>query len=106
MTLFLPDGSNHTDLRTPLEKDVGVRPPGLYRADGSFHPTRVAAQEQARIGFLNTLRSHGFTVKLGADGKYDITPPYPDGASRKDRRRIDAHWRKRIEHVLSNVREA
>jgi hypothetical protein len=74
--------------------------------DGSFRPTRVVSREQARLGFLDTLRKHGFDVKIDAKGEYDITPPYPEGASRTERRRIDTHWRKRIQHVLSNVRKA
>ena len=62
MPLMLPS-SNAADIRTPLERDLGVRPPGVYRPDGTFVPTRVIRERDTRQALINVLREHGATVE-------------------------------------------
>lgn len=101
MTQMLPD-SNQVDIRTPLERDLGVRPPGVYRPDGSFVPTRMIQERNVRKAFVDALRAQGAKVEEDGEGGLAITPPYPPGANRGARRKMDALWQKRLNHVLSN----
>jgi len=104
MLLIQPDASNHTDIRTPLEKDLGVRPPGVYRPDGSFVPTRMIREHNVRKAFVDALRAQGAKVEEDGEGGLTITPPYPPEANRAVRRKMDALWQKRLNDVLSNSR--
>ena len=103
MPLMLPS-SNATDIRTPLERSVGVRPPGIYRPDGTFVPTRDIRVRDTKKALIEALKANGATVEEDSKGGLVVTPPYPPGASRLVRDRIDAHWNKRLKHVLSNKR--
>ena len=105
MTLILPNGQHHIDMRTPLEKDLGVQLPGVYRPDGTFVPTRTAQKATVKKGVVDALRDAGATVGVCRNGDLNETPPYPPNADRRVRRAVDAHWRKRLEQALSNVRE-
>lgn len=106
MTLRIPKQQKpfvKQETLTPLEKDLGVPAPGLYRPDGSFYPTRNVVKAQAVQGLKDALSSHGCTIQSDSDG-LKITPPYPEGASRHERRAIDAHWNKVVMNILTKVK--
>lgn len=91
------------DTRTQLEKDLGVREPGLYRSDGQFFPTRKIQMRDYADILAQALRDQGCEVEFRDDGGWRITPPYPEGASRHERRVIDHEWARRMHNMAKEI---
>lgn len=95
---------------SPIEKSEGIEyRPGLYGPDGRpifTNQHRQSGKTAAQSAFVDALTKMGCTVEKSLSGGYTVTPPYPDGANRAQRRAIDASWKARINRCLGDLANA